>query len=446
MGIQNEKLQKIFAAGVVGGGGAGFPTWKKLDTHVEYVIINGAECEPLLECDQYLMRHHAERMIRALHVCGDITGATNLTVALKNTYKDEIAALQTAIRQSRSSVTLSLLDPIYPAGDEQVVIQRVTGRIVPPAGLPSQVGCVVISVSTALAIADALEGISSTNRLVTVAGEIPNPQIFMVPVGTPVMRLLEASGLKTLGGLRIVMGGPMMGKLLPKDAHDTAVITKTDGGILVLPEDHPIVKSRALSIETTRRRAASVCIQCRFCTDMCPRYALGHNIQPHLMMRAVAHHRDTPESTANARLCSECGLCETYACPMGLSPRNINAALKQNLGEYAQMADKTVYTRGDGLHASRGIHAGRLAIKAGVAKYSQRMDHVTALHVNRVSIPLKQHIGAPCLAVVQQGESVHVGQLIGNVPEGALGAPVHASISGMVVQATNSCIIIEGGA
>lgn len=444
MGIGNEKLERIFSAGVVGGGGAGFPTWKKLDTQVEYVIINGAECEPLLQNDQYLMRNHAHRIVQVVELCGEITGAQHLVIALKNTYHAEIAALTKAV-EHRPRVTLSLLDPIYPAGDEQVMIQRVTGRIVPPAGLPSQVGCVVVSVSTALAIADAMEGIPSTHRLVTVAGEVNNPHIWQVPVGTPVQAVLSASGGATTQHYRILMGGPMMGKLVPKDQEDSAVITKTDGGILVFPADHPLIQSRMLPLETIKRRASSVCIQCRQCTDLCPRYALGHNMQPHLIMRAVAHHHEAPEQTANARLCSECGICEVYACPMGLSPRSINAALKQSPSQCGPLLDKSIHPRGGWLRESRGIHSGRMAMRAGVANYSRKMDEVSAMDVGRVMIPLKQHIGAPCQPVVQPGERVERGQLIGQVPEGALGAPVHASIGGVVCQVTDHMILVEGG-
>jgi Na+-translocating ferredoxin:NAD+ oxidoreductase RnfC subunit len=407
------------------------------------LIVNAAECEPLLKSDQYAMRSHPEKLVAAACEAAELTGAARVVFALKRTYEKERLKLGDAIAATKSPVELFLMRPVYPAGDEQVVIREVTGLTVPPGGIPLQVGCVVISVSTTLALADAMDGAPFTSRYVTVAGEVKSPQIFRVPIGTPVSGLISAAGGATKDDVRIVMGGPMMGKLIAKDMEKHAVIRKTDGGVLLLPGDHPLVLRSELSIDTMSKRARSVCIQCQSCTDSCPRHLLGHQLSPHKIMRSIAYGHLGANDSSQALLCSECGLCEVFACQMGLSPRRINAHLKTQPSDkrLVELADIDPFIRN-----GRQIDAHRVAYRAGIANYDFGVpESSVTLHPETVSIPLKQHIGSPCEPLVKEGDSVIVGQIIGTVPEGALGAPIHASVDGVVDSAGDPITIVARG-
>ena len=148
-------LDQIKDAGIIGAGGAGFPTHAKLTSEAEYILMNGAECEPLLRTDRYLMIHEAEKLVSGVDlICRELSIPEG-RIALKKTYTKEIEALTAAIEKLHSKVQLHLMDSFYPAGDEQVVVYEVTGKVVPPAGIPLDVGAIVDNVATIIAVADA---------------------------------------------------------------------------------------------------------------------------------------------------------------------------------------------------------------------------------------------------------------------------------------------------
>ena len=166
-----DLIKQIFDSGVVGCGGAGFPTHVKLKASPEILIINGAECEPLLRTDRYLMIHEAEKLVSGVDlICRELSIPEG-RIALKKTYTKEIEALTAAIEKLHSKVQLHLMDSFYPAGDEQVVVYEVTGKVVPPAGIPLDVGAIVDNVATIIAVADAVSGIPFTEKYLTVTGE-----------------------------------------------------------------------------------------------------------------------------------------------------------------------------------------------------------------------------------------------------------------------------------
>lgn len=437
-------LSIIKNAGIVGGGGAGFPTWKKCDTKVEYLIVNAAECEPLLRSDQFLMVKFAEKVVFAADAVSKHVGGSHTVIALKKTYTEQISALQAAIRKLKLPVKLHLMEPVYPAGDEQVIVHEVTGRTVPPGGIPGQVGCLVISVSTSCAVADALnENTPCITRYVSVVGEVMRPQIFKVPVGTKLTDLIAAAGGKIRSDCRVIAGGPMMGKLIPADGEAAAVVTKSTGGYTIVPADHKLVRNAELPIRTTLNRAKSVCIQCRRCTDFCPRWLMGHKVRPHLAMRMMAYPGSMPpELFRDSLLCSECGLCENFACPMGLSPRRVNVQLKQILRENKIKPDASV-NRTQGLFRSyRQVNVHRLSERLGISKYEIPVPKkAKELFPVYVEIPLSQHIGAPAVPTVAAGDQVTAGQIIAEAPENALSVPMHASISGVVEKVTDRIVI-----
>lgn len=229
-----DLIESIFNAGVVGCGGAGFPTHVKLKASPEILIINGAECEPLLRTDRYLMIHEADKLISGIDLICKEMSIPDACIALKKTYTREIEALSDAIRKAGSKVRIHPMDSFYPAGDEQVVVYEVTGKVVPPAGIPLDVGAVVDNVATIIAVADAAAGAAFTDKYLTVTGEVREPSILKAPVGTSYARCIELAGGTTSDRVMVVSGGPMMGRPMSwEDAMKTSV-TKTTSGILVL--------------------------------------------------------------------------------------------------------------------------------------------------------------------------------------------------------------------
>ena len=192
------------------------------------------------------------------------------------------------------------------------------------------------------------------------------------------------------------------------------------------------------------------CIQCSYCTQMCPRYLTGHPLKPHMIMRKLAYAQSPEEvledeHVRQAMICSECGLCETYACPMGLQPRQVNIYVKNLLrqNKYRYPKPSETFTQLEE-RSYRKAPSKRMAVRLGVDQYyDYHIDSCKAADPATVRISLRQHIGAPSQPVVQTGDTVSCGQLIGAIPAEALGANIHASISGTVVQVTDTEIVIS---
>ena len=162
-------IEMIRNAGVVGCGGAGFPTDVKLDTKAEYLLINGMECEPMLRTDRYLMINRADEIVSAAAIMGEHLGASEIIIGIKDHYREEREALERAVKGSSCSVRVQGVSNSYPAGDEHVVVYELTGRRVPPGGIPVDVGCVVDNVGTVLAVYEAIKGLPVTDKYLTVA-------------------------------------------------------------------------------------------------------------------------------------------------------------------------------------------------------------------------------------------------------------------------------------
>lgn len=443
---KSQLVECVRTAGIVGQGGAGFPAHVKYDAEVETVIANGCECEPLLHSDKHLMEARAEDLVRALRTLKTAVGARRGVIAIKGKYVRVAERLQRAM--AGTDLELALLDDFYPAGDEQVLIYEVTGRCVPPLGLPKDVGALAANVGTLVSLTDALDGKPVTHRLVTVTGEVARPAIWNVPLGTPLSDLVEACGGAAVEDPVYILGGPMMGRVVddPKQAAST-VVTKTLGGVILIPRDHYLHRRATLSLEVMARRAATACIQCRYCTDLCPRYLIGHDFQTHKVMRALGGGGpEAAPGSLQALLCSECGLCELFSCPMHLSPRRLNAALKVRFREnrVAFPEPRRVKPSQAALRGYRKIPVTRLAIKLDIARYMDlHPEFLGELKPARVRVPLRQHIGAPAQPLVKPGDRVSVGEPVGAIPPGALGACVHASLSG-VVTAVDDAVTITG--
>jgi RnfABCDGE-type electron transport complex C subunit len=438
---KQEILQKIKDAGIVGAGGAGFPTHIKLNCKAEFVIANAAECEPLLRTDRLLMEHHADKVVAGLKAAMTCAEAKNGVIAIKAKYHKAIDALEAALAGDKS-IEIMKMKGYYPAGDEQQIVYQATGWVVPTGGLPLDVGCVVQNVATLANIADALEGRPVIEKYVTVNGEVADPATFKVPIGTSVRTLIEAAGgPKDLSGYSIIIGGPLMGRVT--DNPDEPV-QKTTGGILVFAKDHPLIAKKTGNPQTDLRLAKSVCCQCTYCTQLCPRNALGLKVEPHKIMRALA--MNAPEGMGDVNgvfSCCDCGICTLYACNFSLAPSRMMQRVKQELMAAGVKPVKKVANEvSDNLDDIK-VPVSRLLMRLGIDKYDRDLSLKEEFdRVASVKLPLKMHIGAPAKPLVKTGDRVEKGQLIASVDAG-VGANVHASISGTAT-VTDKAIEIAG--
>lgn len=438
-----DELRKILREyGVVGAGGAGFPSYAKLDKKVDTVILNCAECEPLLRLHRRLLEKKPYEILWALDLIAKTIGASNVIVALKAAYKNAIAAVEAEL-DSFENISISKLREIYPAGDEVVLIYEATGRVVAPGAIPSSVGVTVFNVETVYNVYNAVKNNKPvTKKFVTVTGEVKNPMTFLVPIGMKLSEVIALSGGVTVKDPAYVLGGPMMGRL----GSDTESVTKTTNAVIVLPQDHYVVMRKKVNPMVDLKRTMASCCQCHYCTDMCPRFLLGHPIQPHLFMRVVSNH-DTSNINPylDAMFCSSCGLCEMYSCHQGLSPRALIAEFKNGMRAKGITPPKGVQPAPvPSSRKFRTVPLSRLNSRLGLDKYNVSSpisdDEISA---STVKILLSQHIGAPATPCVKAGDTVVSGQVIASVAEDKLGVNIHSSIDGEVFEINNKYITIK---
>lgn len=437
-------LDMVKEAGVIGAGGAGFPTHVKLASKSEYILLNGAECEPLLRVDQQLMELFPDEIIKGFEAAGKLVDARKAFIGVKEKHKKVISLLRERIEalQVGDFIEVKELQDVYPAGDEQVLVYELTGRIVPEMGIPIQVGCVVVNTETALNIYHASMGESVTEKYITVAGDIPKSLTVKVAVGTPIIDVLKLSGIENFDDYAVIDGGPMMGPVM--DSID-GYVTKKNKGFVILKKQHSLIRRKSMNIKQARRVNRSSCEQCRMCTDMCPRYLLGHNMQPHKIMRALNYELTDVEGQKTAQLCSQCNLCELFSCPAGLYPKSANLYFKGKLEEqnirYKSKQSEFISRKN---REYRLVPSKRLVARLGLRDfdYPAPMTQVE-IKPELVHIATRQHVGAAAVPVVFVGDHVQLGQLIGKIPEESLGAAIHASISGTVVEGGNDFIAIR---
>ncbi|WP_191440272.1 4Fe-4S dicluster domain-containing protein [Anaerotruncus colihominis] len=429
--------EMVMNAGILGAGGAGFPTHVKINCQAGAVIVNGAECEPLLRVDQQVMELYAAEIVEGLRLVMEQTGAKEGIIALKKHYEGAVKALGAAI-EPFGQLRLHLLREYYPAGDEQQIVYEVTGRVVPTGGLPLDVGAVVCNASTLLNVADAAAGKKVVEKYVTVGGAVRTPRTFKVPVGISCRELLEAAG-GTDGPCRYIIGGPCMGRVT--DDPDVPV-TKTTGGFLAFPVDHPLWKLREETLNMQLIR--SVCCQCSMCTQMCPRNALGLNVQPHKAMRTIAQGTDLLGDANGGFSCCNCGVCTYYACNFGLKPSQAMQQMKAMLAQKGVKPRKEVYTRADRSIDDKKLPVKRLIARMGLERYDVDAPlSEKLLPTGQVRIMLRMGVGAPSVPVVGVGDKVRKNTLVADIAPGKLGVKMHASISGTVTAVTDSYIEIR---
>lgn len=437
-----ELITKIDAAGVVGAGGGGFPTAFKLKTKtpIDTIIINGAECEPLLKVDQELMARYPGELLVALATIVTAAGARRGVVALKEKYHNAHAALAGEIK-AYPDLQLHLLPDVYPMGDEHLLTYSITGQVIPPGGLPLHAGAVVLNVETLYNIHHALAGQPVTHKYVTITGAVRRPLTARVPLGIPVAELLTMAGGPLREDYLLIAGGPCMGKPVSINAP----ITKTTKGIIVLPPDHPLAATYRRDLNQELKLALKVCCQCQQCTDFCPRHLLGHPLEPHRVMRAATYGL-SDVTLPQALLCSECGLCDLYACPFNLSPRQVNRKVKAELQQQGFKPGPWPPGLPRPEREGRQVPTGKLLDRLGLKEYYYQPVAFLegGITVGQARLPLKQSAGAAPVPVVKAGDRVKSGDLLALIGENTLGASLHASISGNVV-AVNDSITIQGG-
>ena len=427
--------------GIVGAGGAGFPAYAKMTDKADTVILNCVECEPLLKLHRQLLATHTEEIIQMLDEVRESFGAKEAVIGIKSEYVTTIKAVEEVLGDF-PKVRICALKPAYPMGDEVVLIYEATGRVIQPGGLPIDENVVVYNVETMYNLYRAVHlDIPVTNKLVSIVGEIDHPLTVRVPLGTTVKEAIALAGKVTVEDPAYVMGGPMMGRL----GTENTVITKTTNAIIILPKDHHVVVRMDKNLEIEKKRASSSCCQCRTCTDMCSRHALGHPIEPHKVMRAVANH-DTSDMSVfvNTAYCSGCGICEKYACPQGLSPKSIIQAFKGGLraaGIKVEKVDPAPVLEDREL---RKLPVHRLAARLDLTKYDKPAPFEDTTPTTKlVKIPMSQHIGAPATPIVSVGDTVKKGQLIGEAKDG-LSVAIHCSIDGVVQKVSDKEVVVKG--
>lgn len=431
----STSLERIAELGIVGAGGGGFPTAVKFQSKVGTVIANAAECEPLLHKDKELMHHFAEPFLHGVKMAMQLTGASEGVVGIKEKYHDIIDHLREI---APSGIRVAPLPDVYPAGDEFVLVHMVTGRVIPPGGLPKDVDVAVSNVETFLNMA--LDQ-PVTHKYLTVAGAVARPVTVRVPVGMAIGEVLAAAGGATVDEFGILLGGVMMAK--PAVGLEQPV-TKTTGGIIVLPADHALVARHRAPWIQIARVGRSACDQCRFCTEFCPRYLLGHPIEPHMAMRSLGFADAANNMVAGTLYCCECNLCSLFSCPEDLDPKNVCVQSKPVARERGLSWKGTPESvEPHPMAEFRRIPTRRLMAKLGLGSF----ENVGPLvdydwKPKSVRLLMKQHAGAPAVATVKNGDRVRVGDLIAAPAAGALGARIHASIEG-VVRVEKDAVVIE---
>ena len=415
--------------GIVGAGGAGFPSYAKLAEGADLLLINGSECEPLLYTDYVILKNEISLVLSGI---SEVLLHTNIAKALL------CVKAHTAKRlgmndgdKLRDKIFVRVLPDVYPIGDEISLIYEASGRLVGAGKLPITAGVIVYNVETMYNLGRAVRFSEPvTEKWLTVGGNIKSPTVVKVPVGTRIADLFRALGITVPEDHTVLDGGPSMGKIVNPATHS---VTKTTKGILILPDYTQAIASKKINDKMAVSRAETACCQCTRCTDMCPRNMLGYPLEPHKMVRtAMGAAEVMPIMVLSATLCCGCGVCESLACSQGISPRAVIAnykgvlaknKLRFNLnGDYEVRAEREY----------RMIPSEKWASTLGVRGFDTVCEFGGEIRdFSRVEIPLSRHIGAPSVPAVTDGQTVSSGEVIAIAADG-LSLPQHASISGVV--------------
>ncbi len=430
--MQKEIVAHMKEAGIVGAGGAGFPAHVKLSAVAEIVLVNAAECEPLLHKDKELLHHQLPEVLRGLRTVMTSVGAKRGIIGIKEKHHALIDGLRGKIDDDIEVIPVR---DFYPAGDEITLIYETTGRVVQAGALPGSRGVVVNNVETLYNIGCGNPVIS---KFLTITGEVTRPVSVEVPIGISFQEVIDFSGPK-FEHYVVVEGGPMMGRIV----HDLSQpVSKTTAALIVLPTDHILIK-RLSALQRQKevdRIGKAACDQCMICTELCPRYLLGHPIQPHKAMRSLLFTDEGKEPEPHTLYCCECNLCSFISCPEGLSPSmvcidNKRKARSQQFS-YSGIIDNGVHP----LHAYRRTPSKKLKTMLDLNRYNDIGPLVDFTYTpSHLKVLLRQHVGKPATPIIEIGEQVKVGQKLATVGQD-LGSEIHAPTTGTVKEITEQWI------
>ena len=433
-----ELKELMKEAGIVGAGGAGFPSYAKLADGADTLVINGAECEPLLYTDFVILQKEMPLVLLGIQSVLDQAKIPQALLCVKEHTAKRLRLKDGTKLADR--IILKTLPDVYPMGDEISLIYEATGRVVRPGNLPITAGVIVFNVETMHDLGLLLKRSEPvTKKWVTIAGDVPQAVVVRVPIGTPISELFERNSIEIPEGYVVLDGGPSMGKIIDPES---AVITKTTKGLLILPENCEAVMTKLIDGDKSIARAETACCQCTRCTDMCPRALLGYPLEPHKMVRtAKSAVSIMPEMVISATLCCGCGICESLACSQGISPRAVineyKGLLAKNKLRYVGKADVDPLPERE----YRMVPSERWASILGIAKFDKVGKYIgEQTDFTRAEILLRQHIGAPSVPCVADGDVVAAGDKIAQAAEG-LSLPQYASIGGKVSVYTDRIII-----
>lgn len=428
--------------GIAGAGGAGFPAYAKLNKKADILILNCAECEPLLRVHRQLLANYAYEILSTLDtVAKALGGIKEIIICLKGTYKEAIDAVNANLDQFKN-VRMHFLGEFYPAGDEIVTIYEATGRKVKPGKIPITEGVIVFNTETVFNMYKAIEeDLPVTHKYLTIAGEVKKPVTFKAPIGITYCELLRRAGVNS-SDVELIAGGPMTGRL----ANRLDVVTKTTNAILVLPKNSFVINKKHAKASIDMKRAMSSCCQCSMCTDLCPRNLLGHPIDPKEFMRtATTGVTKELKPFLDTMFCSGCGVCDMFACPQGLSPRKLIEDYKNGLRANGIAVPEREIGETNKARSYRKVSMSRLVQRLGLKKYDVPAPLTEEeIKPKEVKIFLNQSIGAPALATVKKGDVVKCGDIIAKFNENALSLNVHSSIDGTVYAVNEKFITIRG--
>ena len=314
-------LEAIRNSGVVGLGGAGFPTHVKFNVdpdRIEYLVINGAECEPYVTSDTRTMLDRVADMKRALLAMNEYFGIKDIVIGIENNKKAAIKSMMSLMKEmaaeGKCRFTVKVLPAVYPQGGEKVLIYHTVGRTVPVGKLPIDVGCIVVNCTTLAAIGSYLEtGMPLVAKCVTVdGGAVKEPKNAIVPIGTAMADVFDFCGGLTETPDKVVYGGPMMGITVP---DTTAPILKNTNAIL------------ALNKKETKLPKTTACIRCGSCLNTCP-----FSLSPAQIARAYDKRDAVALDALSVNACMECGCC-SFVCPANRPLVQTNKLAKQFLKE-----------------------------------------------------------------------------------------------------------------
>jgi Na+-translocating ferredoxin:NAD+ oxidoreductase subunit C len=312
-----ELLARVAAAGIVGLGGATFPTAAKLqlafDRRAELLIINGAECEPYIACDDALMREYASEIVLGAQALLQASAAQRAIVAIESEQPQAIAAIRQALDDANDArLTLTVVRTYYPAGGERQLIALLTGKEVPTGKLPQDIGVLCQNVGTAAAVARLIkDGLPLIERIVTVTGGgVASANNLVARVGTPISSLIADCGGYAGPVERLIMGGSMMGVALPSD--DVSITAATNCVIAAAADD------------LVKRGPEMPCIRCGECAEACPAALL-----PQQLLRYARLNDGAALTELGLRDCIECGCCD-YVCPSDIPLTSVFVAAKNS--------------------------------------------------------------------------------------------------------------------